>query len=1094
MTQLTQHPAYLLIEDQLDAIGQRYRVHKLIRGLMLWGTCAILATLAAAVVAHRAGPGPIAKTSLIAWIAILIVSAVIWVLRPLLIRPRALQVARLIEGRVGGLHNGLTNTVQLAHADDLKSSPWIPAIFEEVLTTSRSTSMEQAVQMRQLRPAALRLSGVAFVAIVMLLITPLRDALGHGWQQMLAPAQFVAKTGAMKIESVAPGNTTLVAGQDLDITIIASGPQEPAPDARLIFDGDLPPSNAATITPATIDDGDSRGKLRYTYRIDAVQDTLRYRVEVGGTQSSWYTATVVKQVKLQQLQLVIAPPIYLRTRPETKSLNVEDLAKTPVSVHQGSRVDITATVDVPVESGMLHCAGKDPVAMTAGALPRQFTASLIVTEQVALSMLFGHGGGQIVARLPDPPLTIHCIKDAGPQIEMRWPTQDTAAAPQAELKLAALLKDDVAIGSARVLMGIGADQPLSPVWEQTYAEEKPAQDLAFTLPLKNIDRKHGQIVRVQIEATDNRAMTDVIKDGGPQTVASSIYEIRLRDPEKISQEQKEKFDKLRAALLEMLKQQRGLNELAVTYKPGEKTIMPRVNSGQTDLKKLIDQTAGTFPFDETNRIVQKTLEMLSVNPAKEAIALSAALLNEAVATEQFKLAGEVQARQRRIISVLESLLAMLQHTQAATRPTTREGGDLPQKKEELTKLNEALKEFIKQEQRILDQTSHLAKKPVDNWDDADKKLLDDLKQAPEKMDAFMQEKIADFSKNAEQDMSNAALLKELMEVYTEVTMAKDALNKKATEVAVALEESGLELAKEIQTNLEKWLMDEPDRLKWTMEDPVGKTDTPMAELPKELEDMIGELMEQQEDLFDEIEDTNANWADSLDKGAGWDAMDGPIANMSAKGVTGNQLPNNNEMGGRSGEGRSGKSQGEMVEDTASGKGGRNTPTRLDPTPFTKGQIKDESKDPTGGASGGGKLSGQGGEGLEGPVGPQMKQQMERLAQKQAQIRNAAERLNIEKQISKYDQFRLLDAVLLMRRVEAELKANRYQNAMRQRNVILDKMDTSHLLVGGQVHVQHDTSPAASRKTTEDINDAMKGAIPQAWEGPLKEYYKKLGTQ
>ena len=277
-----------------------------------------------------------------------------------------------------------------------------------------------------------------------------------------------------------------------------------------------------------------------------------------------------------------------------------------------------------------------------------------------------------------------------------------------------------------------------------------------------------------------------------------------------------------------------------------------------------------------------------------------------------------------------------------------------------------------------------------------------------------------------------------------------------------------------------------------MEDPVGKTDTPMAELPKELEDMIGELMEEQEDLFDEIEDTNANWADSLDKGAGWDAMDGPIANMSAKGVTGNQLPNNNEMGGRSGEGRSGKSQGEMVEDTASGKGGRNTPTRLDPTPFTKGQIKDESKDPAGGATGGGKTSGQGGEGLEGPVGPQLKQQMERLAQKQAQIRNAAERLNIEKQISKYDQFRLLDAVLLIRRVEADLKANRYQNAMRQRDVILDKMDTSHLLIGGRVHVQHDTSPAASRRRVEDINDAMKGNIPGGLGGAAEGILQKTG--
>ena len=190
--------------------------------------------------------------------------------------------------------------------------------------------------------------------------------------------------------------------------------------------------------------------------------------------------------------------------------------------------------------------------------------------------------------------------------------------------------------------------------------------------------------------------------------------------------------------------------------------------------------------------------MLSVNPAREAIALSALLLNEAVAAEQFKLAGEVQARQRRIISVLESLLAMLQQTESATRPTTRDGGDLPQKKEELAALNESLKEFIKQEQRILGSTSHLAKKPVDNWDDADKKLLDDLKQAQEKMDAFMQEKIADFSKNAEQDMSNAALLKELMEVYTRSDDGQGCPEQEGKRVAVSLEESGLELAKEIR--------------------------------------------------------------------------------------------------------------------------------------------------------------------------------------------------------------------------------------------------------------------------------------------------------
>jgi len=42
-------------------------------------------------------------------------------------------------------------------------------------------------------------------------------------------------------------------------------------------------------------------------------------------------------------------------------------------------------------------------------------------------------------------------------------------------------------------------------------------------------------------------------------------------------------------------------------------------------------------------------------------------------------------------------------------------------------------------------------------------------------------------------------------------------------------------------------------------------------------------------------------------------------------VTGNRLPNKSEIGGRSGEGRQGKSSGEFVGDEAVGKGGRKTP-------------------------------------------------------------------------------------------------------------------------------------------------------------------------
>ena len=288
----------------------------------------------------------------------------------------------------------------------------------------------------------------------------------------------------------------------------------------------------------------------------------------------------------------------------------------------------------------------------------------------------------------------------------------------------------------------------------------------------------------------------------------------------------------------------------------------------------------------------------------------------------------------------------------------------------------------------------------------------------------MADKHTDLSKLPEQDFANPSLLKELVEVQTELKMAKDALTKKTADIAVPLEQLGAEMAKEMTTNIEKWLPDTPDRENWSQEEPLtdDMKEAPMAELPKEMEDIVGKLMEDEEDLFNEMEDASSSWADSLDKGAGWDAMDGPISNNSARGVTGNRLPNTSEIAGRSGEGRQGKSSGEFVGDTAVGKGGRKTPSRLTPDPYVKGQIKDYSKDPVGGATGGGKESGSGGEGLQGPGSQPPRRDLGRLATKQAQLRNKAEGVDLKFQVLKYHHTDLKKMIDVMAAVEADLKS------------------------------------------------------------------------
>jgi hypothetical protein len=679
---------------------------------------------------------------------------------------------------------------------------------------------------------------------------------------------------------------------------------------------------------------------------------------------------------------------------------------------------------------------------------------------------------------------------------MVWPKEDTSVAPDAPLHISALLGDDWGVTECRLLTSTSADEPMTSAATLNFPDNKPSQSVDIPLQIPAAQRTGTSRLFVQIEATDNRDLRAELKNGGPQTSLGPKLQIRFVDPAAIQKQLTDQADQLRDRLLQMLQMQQTLNDQAVAWKPGDKAAMTKIGSGQTDLRQLMVDTAAAPLYSDDTRPVQKTLQLLAVNPAQEAIDISAAAAVEPDAAQKQKLNGDLQARQWTIISTLHSLLATVTTARAAaTQPTTRTAYPLLSEADALRNLDQALQQFMKEQQRILDQQASLAKKGVANFDQQDKDQLDQLKKDEQNLDAFMQQQVVDYSKNGEQDMSNPSMLRDLMETYDEVTLAANALKTQANEIATPLEENGLELAKTLDSNIEKWLSNKPDHTDWSMEDPVDKTEAALPELPQNLQDLVGDLLEQQEDLLQDAQDANSNYHDNMNKGQGWDALDGPISDNSASGITGNTLPNNNTMQGRSGEGRTGQSEGEFVGDSAVGKGGRNTPTRLDPTPFQQGVVNDSSKDPTGGATGGGKLSGQGAAGLEGPVPPPHQQEvMQRLAQNEAQIRNQAERLNLDYQLDKYDNFRMLDSIALMRRLESDFQANRYDNVMERKDVLLNDLETSRLLLGGQVSVQHDTTPTGNLKLQQDISDSMKGNLPPAWSDALKQYYQKLSSQ
>ncbi|MGD0382203.1 MAG: hypothetical protein ABSA77_01700, partial [Thermoguttaceae bacterium] len=455
------------------------------------------------------------------------------------------------------------------------------------------------------------------------------------------------------------------------------------------------------------------------------------------------------------------------------------------------------------------------------------------------------------------------------------------------------------------------------------------------------------------------------------------------------------------------------------------------------------------------------------------------------------------AAQDRIIDVLRKLLDVSRRAeeQSLSEMKKRPGGDLPDDaKAKLEEMRNKLDQFLKQQKKVIEASENLAKTPVEDFTKEQEEALKALAVAEDDWARFMKDLHSDLSKLPEQDFANSSMLKESVEIQTELKMAEDALLKKTADIAVPLEQLGYEMAEELVTNMEKWLPDTPDREKWSQEESLTDKDkeAPMAELPGELEDLIGELMEQENDIFDEMEDISSSAADSLDKGAGWDAMDGPISNMSAKGVTGNRLPNSSEIGGRSGEGRQGKASGEFVGDEAVGKGGRNTPSRLTPDPYVKGQIKDHSKDSAGGATGGGKESGQGGEGLEGPA-PRSpgKRDSQRLAGKQAALRNKAEGVDLQFQAANFQHTDLDKMIKVMAQVELDLKSGRYQNALRQRSVLLDGLGNVKQYLQGEFEVRKDSTANLPADIQKEILGGMQDPSPRGWEELNRQYFERL---
>jgi hypothetical protein len=569
--------------------------------------------------------------------------------------------------------------------------------------------------------------------------------------------------------------------------------------------------------------------------------------------------------------------------------------------------------------------------------------------------------------------------------------------------------------------------------------------------------------------------------GAPERVSSEGTDAAIRD--------------LLAGVGDLLKKQRAI--LADTEKSGAEALASLSKSQEqlADQSQRVQQDldrqskdAGGGDADFRNRVAEAARMMLDLKIYEDMLASAEAL--------DAKNKGDAVAMQKQTAANLAKIVSLLNQWQIAR--AKEEADDL---KNDTKDLAEKLEKLAEIQREIVEKSKEMARKA--DFRPEDVASADAIAEQKALMGDALEKMLTDMHALPDLNVSNE-LKSELVSVYEDVIQAdKDAVandEKKPTEIAVQKEESLLQALDEAQKRaeeLEHWLPNTAEAEKWLLEnfDKTEMPEIPNVPLQEQMEDLVGDLLEEQETMDADVQDAASNQAMQQNVN-GWDVRDGPMPGFGNNGKSGNERPNDNEMTGRSSGGREGKSNGEMVGGDAKDLEGRQTEVRRTNDPMQQGKVSDEGQMHHAKATGGGKAGGYSdGQALDGDaprrqVNAPRRESNDASAAAQAILAEKAARAATEAKLLYLPAQPMAEVARLMDESAAALKEGRLSEYGALHRKIVGKLKSLQSGTDGGEALE---LPNADAQRTQDrqLLGGYEGDAPEEYKDRVADYYRSL---